>query len=304
MPSDLRAVIFMLISTFSLSLNGLMGKVLSQSFSTDVLGFLRFFLPALIMLGILAYQGWAFPTRDTARPIIIRALCVVGSQMCFLYALTTLTLVESVVLFSTGPLFIPVLEKLLYRTPLKGMTLFCLGMTFCGVILQAGGTGDIAMRPELLTGLAAGLFNALSQVTLFKGAKSGLPSAAVNGWCFLLAALIIAPFASMTTFQQGSLVLPDAPLTTTAIITGVTVLALSIASTQMFRVMAYKLAHSGSQLSPLIFTNLVFAFIWQISFFNDTLNPTKILGIGLIVLATLINTFVPHWQAKQTQRMA
>lgn len=163
MPSDLRAVIFMLISTFSLSLNGLMGKVLSQSFSTDVLGFLRFFLPALIMLGILAYQGWAFPTRDTARPIIIRALCVVGSQMCFLYALTTLTLVESVVLFSTGPLFIPVLEKLLYRTPLKGMTLFCLGMTFCGVILQAGGTGDIAMRPELLTGLAAGLFNALSQ---------------------------------------------------------------------------------------------------------------------------------------------
>ncbi|WP_053062544.1 hypothetical protein [Photobacterium aquae] len=96
-PSNLRPTLFMLVSTFSLSLNGLMGKLLSESFATETLGFLRFFLPAAIMLGLLRISGWALPDKTSSRPIVIRALCVVGSQICFLIALRHLTLVESVV---------------------------------------------------------------------------------------------------------------------------------------------------------------------------------------------------------------
>ncbi|AJR05347.1 EamA/RhaT family transporter [Photobacterium gaetbulicola] len=295
MPTDLRPVLFMLISTLSLSLNGLMGKLLTDSFSIEVLGFLRFFLPATIMLLMLKASGWVVPNKHNSRPIIIRALCVVGSQLCFLATLNNLTLVESVVLFSTGPLFIPVLEKLMYRTPIQGITLMCLTMTFCGVLLQAGNPAGIELRPELLVGLAAGGFNALSQVTLFKGAKSDLPPAALNGWCFMLAAFIILPVATIKVFSAGSLLVASNPFDSNTLMVLLATLAISIVSTQMFRAKAYKLAFSGSQLAPLIFTNLLFALIWQVSFFDETLSINKVAGISLIALATAINTFAPKW---------
>ncbi|MGF1733776.1 DMT family transporter [Photobacterium satsumensis] len=295
MPSDLRPVLFMLISTFSLSFNGLMGKLLTDSFSTEVLGFLRFFLPATIMLLMLKASGWVVPDKHNSRPIIIRALCVVGSQLCFLSALNELTLVESVVLFSTGPLFIPVLEKLMYRTPIQGVTLICLAMTFFGVLLQAGDPAGIELRPELFIGLAAGGFNALSQVTLFKGAKSNLPPAALNGWCFMLAALILLPVATMRVATSSSMMISSNPFDSSILLAMLAVLAVSIVSTQMFRAKAYQLVSTGSQLAPLIFTNLLFALIWQVSFFDETLGMNKVAGISLIVIATIINTVGPRW---------
>ncbi|MGF1684644.1 DMT family transporter [Photobacterium minamisatsumaniensis] len=307
MPTDLRPVAFMLISTFTLSFNGLIMKFLSGSFSTEVLGALRFIFPALIMLGLLKLSGWAIPDSTNRRPIIIRALCVVGSQLCFITALNSLTLVESVVLFSTGPLFIPVLEKLLYKTPIQAITIFNLGLTFTGVLLQAGSPAGIDIRPELLIGLAAGMFNALSQVTLFKGAKSTLPAAAVNGWCFLLAALILTPAATLAVFKSNGQVLYDnvqLPEASTLLIAGMlALLALSTVGTQMFRAKAYKLALSSSELAPLIFTNLFFAIIWQVLFFDETMAWNNVLGISLIILSTLVNTFYPRWfQARKMKQ--
>ncbi|PSW22081.1 EamA family transporter [Photobacterium sanctipauli] len=303
MSTDFRPVAFMLISTFTLSFNGLIMKFLSGSFSTEVLGALRFIFPALIMLTILKFSGWVVPDKTNRRPIIIRSLCVVGSQLSFITALNSLTLVESVVLFSTGPLFIPLLEKLFYKTPIQAMTIFNLGLTFTGVLLQAGSTEGVNLRPELLIGLAAGGFNAMSQVSLFKGAKSTLPAAAVNGWCFLLAALILAPVATLNVVQSGgqvlhhNLLLPDASALLIAAL--LLLLATCTAGTQMFRAKAYKLATSSSELAPLIFTNFLFAIIWQVMFFNEEMAWNNVLGISLIILATLINTFYPRWVQRQ-----
>lgn len=303
MTTDFRPVFFMLASTFSLSLNGLMAKLLSDSFSTEVLGFLRFILPALLMLTMLKITGWAVPDRNNWRTIFIRSLCVVGSQMCFLIALNNLTLVESVVLFSTGPLFMPLLEKLLLKTPIQALTLFNLVLTFIGVLLQAGSPVGIDIRPELLIGLAAGFFNACSQITLFKGSKGSLPAAALNGWCFFIAGLVVLPLALVDIGRNDFAIIQ----TTSSSLHNLAIpllilLTFSIVSTQMFRAKAYRLAHSGSQLAPLIFTNLMFAVIWQIIFFDQQLAGLKIVGIGLIILATIINTFGPKWLSYYRQK--
>ncbi|MCW8328852.1 DMT family transporter [Photobacterium sp. SDRW27] len=296
MTTDLRPVLFMLVSTLCLSLNGLIAKLLSDSFSTEVLGLLRFLLPALLMLAILKVTRWTVPDRKDWPTIFVRSICVVGSQMCFLIALDRLSLVESVVLFSTGPLFIPLLEKLLLKTCIQPLTLFNLALTFAGVLIQAGNSGGMVIRPELLIGLAAGLFNACSQVTLFKGSKSNLPAAALNGWCFLIAALIISPLALSNITNQGYVISYTESSSQPAFILPLVVfLTVSIVSTQMCRAKAYRLADSGSQLAPLIFTNLIFAVAWQICFFDHQLEWNTIVGIGLIVLATLCNTFIPKW---------
>ena len=79
-------------------------------------------------------------------------------------------------------------------------------------------------------------------------------------------------------------------------------LAVCTVNTQIFRSKAYQLAESGSQLAPIIFTNLIFSMIWQVAFFDQPMSETKIIGVALIVIATLLNTFVPIWVRKKHER--
>lgn len=304
MTTDFRPVLLMLASTFSLSLNGLLAKWLTDSFSIEVLGFLRFILPAVIMLAMLKVSGWVIPSRQHWRSIALRSLCIVGSQICFLIALNTLTLIESVVLFSTGPLFIPLLERLVLKTPVRPLTLGCLAITFAGVLLQADNSQGINIRPEQLVGLAAGFFNACSQLTLFRGSKSQLPATALNGWCFLMAGLFMLPLALADVWQHGLPELSATPPENLALPL-LLLLAMSTTNTQLCRAKAYQYAQTGSQLAPLIYTNLAFALIWQLCFFEQQLHRHQIGGIALIIIATVLNTFGAGWlQALRRQRPA
>ncbi|MBO0180516.1 EamA family transporter, partial [Vibrio parahaemolyticus] len=67
-------------------------------------------------------------------------------------------------------------------------------------------------------------------------------------------------------------------------------MSLMIINTQVFRSKAYKLASSGSQLAPLIFTNFLFTAVWQSLFFEDRMSQSQIVGMSLIVLAIILNT--------------
>ncbi|MFA0724903.1 EamA family transporter, partial [Vibrio sp. 10N.222.49.E5] len=75
-------------------------------------------------------------------------------------------------------------------------------------------------------------------------------------------------------------------------------LALFTINTQIFRSKAYKLAESGSQLAPLIFTNMLFSALWQGLFFDDVFSTQQILGINLIVVASITNTLLAKRQYK------
>ncbi len=85
-------------------------------------------------------------------------------------------------------------------------------------------------------------------------------------------------------------------------------LALFTINTQIFRSKAYKLADSGSQLAPLIFTNMLFSVLWQGLFFDDVFSTQQLIGINLIVVASITNTLLAKRhskaKAKQTPRAA
>lgn len=293
MTTDLRPVIFMLISTFSLSLNSLLAKFLSDSLSIEMLSFLRFLFPAVLLLWLMALTKWAVPDRKMWQALGLRAFCIAASQLCFLFTINRLSLVETVVLFSTGPLFIPLLEKLLFKTQIQSATLINLAITFTGVLLMAGNTSGVELKPELLVGLGAGVFNAGSQISLYRVSKGSLSPIALNAWGFLLAAVITLPLVlfqtNKSTLQQTASDIADIQTLLSMLI----LLAVCIVNTQIFRVKAYQLAKSSSQLAPLIFTNLIFSSVWQIMFFNQPLEWNKVTGISLIIIATLLNTFLP-----------
>ncbi|HGS5186720.1 TPA: DMT family transporter [Vibrio parahaemolyticus] len=299
-----KPIVFMLMSTLSLSVTGLLAKQLSEALSVTMFSFLRFFLPALILLLVLIPKGIKLPKSTELKPTLLRALCIGLSQLCFIASLQTLTLVESVVLFATGPLFMPVIEKLVWHGKIRASTVFGIVMAFSGVVLLAGTEGEFTLRYDLLLGLAGGLFNSGSQLTLYKVSKSNMSPLEINFWAFSFAALFILPLALI---NDGSGLLGAHSFSLSVEPSVLLLLAMSmlIINTQVFRAKAYQLASSGSQLAPLIFTNLLFTAVWQSLYFADVMSRTQIAGMGLIVLATVLNgcwdVLVKHHQSKALQ---
>ncbi|HCG5509378.1 TPA: DMT family transporter [Vibrio parahaemolyticus] len=299
-----KPIVFMLMSTLSLSVTGLLAKQLSEALSVTMFSFLRFFLPALILLLVLIPKGIKLPKSTELKPTLLRALCIGLSQLCFIASLQTLTLVESVVLFATGPLFIPVIEKLVWHGKIRASTLFGIVMAFSGVVLLAGTEGEFTLRYDLLLGLAGGLFNSGSQLTLYKVSKSNMSPLEINFWAFSFAALFILLLALIND-GSGLLGAHSFSLSVEPSMLWLLVMSMLIINTQVFRAKAYQLASSGSQLAPLIFTNLLFTAVWQSLFFADVMRRTQIAGMGLIVLATVLNgcwdVLVKHHQSKALQ---
>ncbi|HAV1349644.1 TPA: DMT family transporter [Vibrio parahaemolyticus] len=299
-----KPIVFMLMSTLSLSVTGLLAKQLSEALSVTMFSFLRFFLPALILLLVLIPKGIKLPKSTELKPTLLRALCIGLSQLCFIASLQTLTLVESVVLFATGPLFMPVIEKLAWHGKIRASTVFGIAMAFSGVVLLAGTEGEFTLRYDLLLGLAGGLFNSGSQLTLYKVSKSNMSPLEINFWAFSFAALFILPLALIND-GSGLLGAHSFSLSVEPSVLWLLVMSMLIINTQVFRAKAYQLASSGSQLAPLIFTNLLFTAVWQSLFFADVMSRTQIAGMGLIVLATVLNgcwdVLVKHHQSKALQ---
>ncbi len=305
MSFSIKPVGFMLASTCSLSLTSLIAKLLTGYMSTELLNLLRFILPAMLMVWLMMMTSWEVPKRKDLPALMMRALFITLTQLCFIYALTTLSLVETVVLFSTGPLFIPLLEKLMFGTKVKTVTVVALCLAFIGVAIQAGLGGSIDWRPELLIGLMAGLGNASAQVCMFRSTKSHLSALGINTWCMSFAAILSMP---LFWFSSGGAGLSELSSLLHQEFTWVVLLSLfcisiTAISTQIFRVKAYKLVESGAMLSPLIFTNLLFVFLWQQLFFNEVLEAQKVFGLGLIIIATLLNTFGGVIEKKWAQVM-
>ncbi|USD68087.1 DMT family transporter [Vibrio sp. SCSIO 43136] len=291
MSNNFIATMLMLASTLSLSLTGVFAKFLSEEMSTQLHAFIRFILPALVLILPMVLNRISLPQAGMWRTLMIRAACLASCQVCFIHAIGELTLVESIVLFSTGPLFMPVLEKVIFGNQVKAVTLGCLFLTFVGVLFLAGDVRTVELKPELLLGLLAGVFNAGSQVSLFRASQYQLSSVAINFWCFLIAAVLMSPMLMILELPSGDSLLLDFPFEHSFIWIMAFTMTLMIINTQLCRSKAYRLVSSGSALAPLIYTNLVFSLIWQWLLFDETLTPQKYLGLAIIVSATLINTF-------------
>jgi drug/metabolite transporter (DMT)-like permease len=281
----------MLSSTLSLAVTGLVTQYLATQVVAVELALLRFWIPALLLFAFLTFRGLRIPPKSMRRVLLVRAFCIASCQFCFIYALGKLSLIEGVVLFGTGPLFIALFEKLLFRIPLSSQTLVALIVTFFGVVFLAGDTEGVTLKPELLIGLMAGVFNAGSQLSLHRASKGELSGVENNAWTFLIAGMLLTPIAIIYYMTEGistewtpmSLKLPDVE-TTVAIL----LLTVMIINTQVCRYQAYKSAETNSQVAPLIYTNLLFTAMFQFALFDSSFSTMQIFGIGMIVFGSLI----------------
>ncbi len=285
-------VFYMLSSTLSLSVTGLLTKYLSESFDVTTLAFLRFALPAFLIFSILLFTKIRRPNVAMAKLLVVRALCIGACQLCFIYALNKLSLVESVVLFGTGPIFIAVLEKVIFNIKLHRSTIVALLMTFIGVVMLANNGSGFVIKPELLVGLLAGFFNAGSQLSLYKASKTEMSGLETNAWTFGIASLILLPMVMFSHWPSPQSIFNDNAVNT-GVLLALAIMALLIINTQVSRHKAYSTADSNSQLAPLIYSNLAFTALWQFLAFDVDFSCTQLLGLMLIVMTSVITTVLP-----------
>jgi drug/metabolite transporter (DMT)-like permease len=227
-----------------------------------------------------------------AKLLVVRALCIGACQLCFIYALNKLSLVESVVLFGTGPIFIAVLEKVIFNIKLHRSTIVALLMTFIGVVMLANNGSGFVIKPELLVGLLAGFFNAGSQLSLYKASKTEMSGLETNAWTFGIASLILLPMVMFSHWPSPQSIFNDNAVNT-GVLLALAIMALLIINTQVSRHKAYSTADSNSQLAPLIYSNLAFTALWQFLAFDVDFSYTQLLGLMLIVMTSVITTVLP-----------
>lgn len=300
MLKSVYSVIFMLFSTFCLSLSGLLCKLVSDEYSPESLTFVRYLIPIVLLGGWMLKKHITWPSKSERRMLWIRGACMGAGQMCFMFALQHLSLVECVVLFSTGPLFIPIMERIAFKRLLRWGSIVTLLVTFVGVILLSGGISQFHWDWALGLGLAAGIFNAGSQVTLYQVSQTRLSSQEMSLWSFICAVIILAPMLMMLDSSNFNVVLLYESHST-LVLWALLGIGMLVVGTQLFRAKAYRLASSGSQLAPLIFTNLIFSAIWQLLWFDVSYTTQQALGLTVIVLANMAR-FVPtikqQWQRR------
>ena len=283
-------LLLMLLSTVCLSLSGFLAKLLEQIVPLNVLLMARLTIPAIIMLGVAFMLKARRPTFAETRVIGKRSIFIALTQFCFFLSLSQLSLIELVVLFSTGPLFIPIIEKVLYGSTISrpiGLTLL---VSFLGVMVQSGVFNGVQLQWGMVLGLLAGFFNACSQVTMYKSSQIKLHPLMTNGVSFLIAAALVLPIATLlmesSTSEYAYWLFPYVAV--------IFVMGTLSVGTQLFRTKAYQKSLSSAELAPLFYLNIFIAAILQVAFFEHTFQLSQVLGLAIIVSACLVYSYTRY----------
>ena len=276
---------FMVLSTLCLSLALLIGQTLLQHMNLMVFIFLRFALAALLLtwvVTVLMPQKLSLANIGTHS---VRAIFVILSQYCLFYSVMHDSLLIATLLFATGPIFVPWLARLFYKTPVTRMHVVSIVVSFAGVMMILHPTAG-HIHWTVLIGLGSGLFNAISQITMHRVSQqeSGL---CVNWWMYSLstvfAVIPLALFWHSVDWHLATQHLHMADLWLVFII-----FTFGAISNQSFRARAYSYVNKAASLSPFIYLALVFTALWEWLFFQHVPSVTTVVGAILVVAGGIL----------------
>lgn len=286
----------MILSTLCLSLSGFVAKYLEEIIPINLLLIARLIIPAMIMLvAALVWAKASFPALREVLVISRRSIFIALTQFCFFSALVNLSLIELAVLFSTGPLFIPVLERVLYGVKLSLPVILTLIVSFTGLIIQSGISEGIDFQWGMVLGLFAGFFNACSQVSMYRASKIKAHSLMINGISFFVAAILVLPVSFLMVDSNVSMgtvsLFPYVILI--AVMGGLSV------GTQLFRTSAYRKAMSTAELAPIFYLNILLSALMQVLFFDERFTSHQILGLSFIVTSCVVYSYLSVLKVKR-----
>lgn len=159
-------VFYMLVSGIGLGCVSFFGKIGQEVFSIPALLFWRYlfaFLPSLAVFLFFQRNQRIWDRFWDQRLQFFRVFFVLLSQYCFFYYMITSSLLSATLLFSTGPLFIPLIDRWILKRYVGGSTWISTTVSFIGVLFVLPPNRDLLSWHSAI-GLFAGLAQGISQV--------------------------------------------------------------------------------------------------------------------------------------------
>ena len=271
-----KAILFMIISTFSFSLMNSFVKYLDH-FPTFEIVFFRTIGSLILGTSYILIKG--IPILGNSRKyMIFRALAGLTAMSLFFMSLKYLPVGTAVSLRYLAPVYAAFFAVFLLKERLKPIQWFLFSFAFAGVLVLKGFDNNINTTGLLLV-LAASVFSGLVYVLIRKIGNSDHPLVIVN--YFMFTGTVIGGILSINNWVNP---------------VGVDWLLLSSLGIfgffgQVFMTKAFQIAKTNL-VAPLKYIEVIFTITVGIFWFGDIYSPWSLLGIVMIIAALIANVII------------
>lgn len=282
--SNSKPFLYMLIAATSIAVSGFFAKLcLISSVSLSVTVFSRFSVPLTLLFFFFVTTGRISKiTWKNRKSHIMRSIFLTSSQALFFLSITKLSLSESMILYSTGPLFIALYE-IYAKNKISIITIISLLLGAIGVSLmlhiQKG-----SMNLFVLVGLTSGFCLSVSQILLHRCSKKENP---VDIMFFVY--LFTTIFSSFLLFTDFSPKHDFQNLYTYNIAILLVLIGIFSILNQLFRGKAYSLVKSPSSLSPIIYFSVFVSVVLDVAFFKHIPDIETLSGGALTLIGSYLS---------------
>lgn len=273
------AVLYMLATAFSFSLMGLLVKIAGRTLPSQQIVFMRGLL-TLGMSALMVKRERGKPLGTRRGLLVLRGVFGFVSLSCFYWSVCHVPMAEATVLQYTNPIFTAVIAAFVLGERLKPVVLASAALSMAGVLLVT--------RPASLFGHGAGLDPGGIAIALTGAISAASAYVTIRELSKTEDADVIVLYFPLVTVPLSVVPLWWGTVRPTAsdwlVLLGV---SLSTQVAQMCMTRAYALEKAGST-SAIGLSQVVFAMIWGVLFFDEHPDWRTLLGAALVVVGTVL----------------
>ncbi|WP_411957445.1 DMT family transporter [Paracoccus homiensis] len=277
------AILLMCATSLIFAIQDGLSRVLAQSYPTELIVMFRYWAFALFVIALVSRQpGGLRRAIRTKRPLtqILRGIILVAEMLVIVEAFVRLGLVETHAVFASYPLLIAALSGPILREKVGWRRWAAIGIGFVGILVILDPGGGV-LQPQAFLPFVAALMFALYGLLTRHVARDD-PSMVSFFWTGTAGAVAI----TLVAIGQFQWLAP-----TDWIWMGI--LCLCGITSHYLLIRAYELAEA-SALQPFAYTQLVWVSIIGVMVFGEVLRPNVIVGVLIVVSASLFTL----WRAR------
>jgi drug/metabolite transporter (DMT)-like permease len=263
--------LWMLVAGFLFACMGVLVKLGAEYFSNIELVFYRCLIGLIVIYAIMRQRGGTLATPHWASHLW-RGVSGSIALLLFFYCITVLPLATAVTLNYTSPLFLTVLMMLVSKERFHAPLTVAIALGFVGMILLLHPTLQRNQIIPGVLGLISGFFAGIAMLNVRELGRSGEPAWRIVFYFSLIATLISG--AAMLSGIIHLVTLSSLPI------------LLGLGSSATLAQLALTRAYStGKTLvaSSLSYSAVVFATLFGILLWHETLSLSSWLGMALII---------------------
>lgn len=289
MDQVLKGAFLILVSVFMIAAMNAVSKHLSPAMHPIEITFYR---NILILIGFFAYlhlsKQWHIAKTNNMKDQIYRAVVGTCGVVFGFWAISKLPLADATTLLYTAPLFVTLLSYPLLGEKVGIYRGGAVLLGFIGIIIVASPTGNNLSTVGIGLGLAAALFNALTQLQLRKLGRNENPITTV--FYFMLFGTMITGMFMPFVFTRP----PSFDIYPFLLLLGATGIL-----QQVFKTIGYSIAPTAV-VTPINYFGLVWAALFGFIFWDEIPTMAMFAGAGIIVASNLFILWREQYLKKKT----